>query len=101
MGIEEAIRRSMQDQTINKSHEDQQSPASAQSMYSSAMEAMMQANMHQQRPDNDDDDVPTPSGTLTPTEDGQSTAASLIGSQAEDIGRLSDFHSMADDNDMD
>lgn len=145
--IEEAIRRSMQDQTVNKSpsirelpdvvdimdrEEDvdadppisvpqsvensyyyapppnvSQPPLSNQSMYSSAMEAMLAANM--QSPlsphahthfDDADDEAPTPSGTLTPTEDGQSNA-SLAGSQAEDIGRLSDFHSMADEHDID
>merc|ERR1711957_76412 len=71
-------------------------------MYSSAMEAMLQANMHQAHADDDaDDEAPTPSGTLTPTEDGQSTAASLVGSHAEDTGRLSNVRSMVDDDDMD
>jgi hypothetical protein len=127
--IEEAIRRSMQDQTVNKNPANQepeeadppisvpqstessyyyapppnvhQPPASAQSLYSSAMEAMMQANLHQPLADDADDECATPSGTLTPMEGGQSTAASLVGSQAEDVGRLSDFHSMADDDEMD
>jgi hypothetical protein len=129
--IEEAIRRSLQDQTTNKHPAAQdddimamnppvsvpqslessyyyappphvhQPPANAQSMYSSAMEAMKEANLHNAPADDADDEAHTPTGTLTPTEDGQSTAASLIGSQAEDIGRMSDFQSILDENEMD
>jgi hypothetical protein len=139
--LEEAIRRSMQDQTIGKSHavpsqlqseeedpmetEDPsisvpqstensyyyapppnvgQPPSSVNptSMYSSAMEAMLAADMAQPMDNDDaDDEAPTPSGTLTPTEDGASTAASFVGSQAEDIARMSDFHSMADEEERD
>jgi len=83
-----------------------QVPMSSNSMYSSAMEAMLEANMHhpptQNQEDGDaDDELHTPTGTLTPTEDGFSTAASIIGSNAGDIGVLSDIHSMLDENEMD
>jgi hypothetical protein len=129
--LEEAIRRSIDDQTINKNpatgiEEDvmdmdppvsipqslessyyyapppnvHQPPANAQSMYSSAMEAMLEANLHNAPADDADDEAHTPTGTLTPTEDDQSTAASLIGSQG-DIGRMSDFQSVLDENEMD
>ncbi|KIW09035.1 uncharacterized protein PV09_00928 [Verruconis gallopava] len=76
-----------------------QPPASAQFMSSSAMEAMLDANLHNASAN--DDESCTPTGTLTPTEDGQSTAASLVGSQAEDVGRMSDFQSMIDENETD
>jgi hypothetical protein len=131
--IEEAVRRSLQDDTINKHPAAQddddddmdvdppvsvpqslessyyyapppnvhQPPASAQSLYSSAMEAMLQANLQNAPADDADDEAHTPTGTLTPTEDGQSTAASLVDSQAEDIGRMSDFQSMVDEDEMD
>lgn len=72
-------------------------------MYSSAIEAMVQANLQHPiaAPHDDgdaDDELP---GTLTPTDDGFSTAASIIGTDAGDVGRLSDIHSMLDENEMD
>lgn len=130
--IEEAIRRSMQDQTTNKNPAvlsrqpeamDVDPPISVpepestessyyyappphvnqppQTLFSSAMEDMLQANLHHVSSPIEEDDAPTPSGTLTPTEDGFSTAASLVGSHAEDVAQLSDFHSMLDENEMD
>jgi hypothetical protein len=69
------------------------------------MEAMLEANLqnHSSGLQEDDADVEahTPSGTLTPTEDGHSTAASFVGSQAEDVARMSDFQSVADYHDID
>lgn len=47
--------------------------------------------------DHNDDDALTPAGTMTPTEDGFSTAASLAGSGA-DIGVISEIESMAEDH---
>jgi hypothetical protein len=44
----------------------------------------------------DERDVPTPAGTMTPTEDGFSSAASLIGS-GRDVGVLSDIESLIAD----
>ena len=44
----------------------------------------------------DEHDVPTPAGTMTPTEDGFSSAASLAGS-GRDVGMLSDVESLTAD----
>jgi len=78
-----------------------QPPASGQSMYSSAMEAMMQANLHNMTMKDEVEESHTPAGTLTPTEDGFSTVASHIDSGAEDIAAMSDFHSMVDEHEDD
>jgi hypothetical protein len=44
----------------------------------------------------DEHDMPTPAGTMTPTEDGFSSAASLVGS-GRDVGVLSDIESLTAD----
>jgi hypothetical protein len=48
----------------------------------------------------DEHDVPTPAGAMTPTEDGFSTAASLAGS-GRDVGVLSDIESLTADEHAD
>jgi hypothetical protein len=65
-----------------------QPPVSANALYTSAIEAMLQDQAQQQ--DNEDESH-TPAGTMTPTEDG----FSMAGSAADDVGNMSDLHSIA------
>jgi hypothetical protein len=81
-----------------------QPPASHQAMFSAAMEDMIQANLqtptavsNADRGFVEDDESQTPSGTLTPTDDGYSVAASIASSNDNDVAALSDFHSEAGD----
>lgn len=81
-----------------------QPPASHQAMLSTAMEDMLQANLHQNsnptvtkncdRGFLEDDESHTPTGTLTPTDDGHSIAASMA---SDDVAAMSDFESEAGD----
>jgi hypothetical protein len=80
-------------------------PASHQTMFSAAMEDMMQANLQNptatenaDRGFVEDDESHTPSGTLTPTDDGYSVAASMASSNGNDVAAMSDFHSEAGDD---
>jgi hypothetical protein len=82
-----------------------QPPASHQTMFSAAMEDMMQANLQNptvtenaERGFIEDDESHSPSGTITPTDDGYSAAASMASSNGNDVAAMSDFHSEAGDN---
>ncbi|QDS71211.1 hypothetical protein FKW77_010355 [Venturia effusa] len=81
-----------------------QPPASHQAMFSAAMEDMLQANLQNPAPTAtqrtaqdgfvEDDDSHTPTGTMTPTDDGYSVAASMA---SNDVAAMSDFQSEAGD----
>ncbi|KAF2435454.1 hypothetical protein EJ08DRAFT_645749 [Tothia fuscella] len=111
--IEEAIRRSIDDVSQTPQASDpltsiaadedsfyyapppniNQPPMSTNSLYTSAIQSMLDEPM--QNSLYDDDGHETPSGTLTPTEDGFSTIASMA-SGGDDIGSIADLHSVAD-----
>jgi hypothetical protein len=65
-----------------------QPPVSANSLYTSAIEAMLQ---DQAQREEIEDESHTPAGTMTPTEDG----FSMAGSATDDVGNMSDLHSIA------
>lgn len=81
-----------------------QPPASHQAMFSAAMEDMLQANLQNPTPTVtqrnkdegfvEDDESHTPTGTMTPTDDGYSAAASMA---SNDVAAMSDFQSEAGD----
>lgn len=81
-----------------------QPPASHQAMFSAAMEDMLQANLQNPTPTVtqrnadegfvEDDESHTPTGTMTPTDDGYSVAASMA---SNDVAAMSDFQSEAGD----
>ncbi|KAF2101334.1 hypothetical protein NA57DRAFT_64179 [Rhizodiscina lignyota] len=61
-------------------------PASMSASFHSALSSPSTVSHHSFIPD--EHDAPTPTGTLTPVEDGFSTAASMVGSNADDIGAI-------------
>lgn len=81
-----------------------QPPASHQALFSAAMADMLQANLQDSRPTVtqrtaqdgfvEDDESHTPTGTMTPTDDGYSVAASMA---SNDTAAMSDFQSEAGD----
>ncbi|KAE9972753.1 hypothetical protein BLS_003911 [Venturia inaequalis] len=81
-----------------------QPPASHQVMFSAAMADMLQANLQNPTPNIterdsedgfvEDDEIHTPTGMMTPTDDGYSAAASMA---SNDVAAMSDFQSEAGD----
>ncbi|TID26329.1 hypothetical protein E2P81_ATG00804 [Venturia nashicola] len=82
-----------------------QPPASYQAMFSAAMEDMIHANLQNPTPTVtqrdvedgfvEDDELHTPTGMMTPTDDDYSVAASMA---SNDVAAMSDFQSEAGDD---